>query len=134
MTSNMRSAVCVAWSEPKVSTCKLGIKCRRIASPAFHRNSPEQHNKGERRHRVFLKEFEIMPSTLLTRPLEVILVFFLLPFVLMEYLFEGISLLFGLISLLQLENRTSGLRFITSSYNTADVIKAKFPNSIAVRS
>ena len=75
-----------------------------------------------------------MPSTLLTRPLEVILVFFLLPFVLMEYLFEGISLLFGLISLLQLENRTSGLRFITSSYNTADVIKAKFPNSIAVRS
>ena len=65
-------------------------------------------------------------------PLNALVVLLILPFVGMEYIFDGLSLLATVGCLLRCDDRLSALRFVTA-YSTG-MLKTKLPNSIAVRS
>lgn len=66
-------------------------------------------------------------------PLNIILMLLLLPVMLFEYISDGLTMLASIISLLQCDDRKTAFKFLTA-YQTGQLIKAKFPNSIAVRS
>lgn len=66
-------------------------------------------------------------------PLNVVLMILLLPVLLVEYVVDGLTMLVSITSLLQCEDRKTAFKFITA-YQTGHLLKAKFPNSIAVRS
>ena len=70
---------------------------------------------------------------LLMLPVNAVVLFMLLPFVLARYFLSCLSLLVSVGALLQYEDRRSALRFSTA-YSSDTVLKARFPNSIAVRS
>ena len=66
-------------------------------------------------------------------PVRAAVVMVVLPFVVLEHVFDGLSLLASVGSLLQCDNKVKALRFIIS-HNTGTLLKVKLPNSIAVRS
>lgn len=66
-------------------------------------------------------------------PVSVLAVVLFLPFVAMEYVFNGLSLLATMGALLRCDNKITALKFITA-HSTGSLLKAKLPNSIAVRS
>lgn len=66
-------------------------------------------------------------------PVSVLAVLVVLPFVAMEYVFSGLSLLATVGALLRCDNKITALKFITA-HSTGSLLKAKLPNSIAVRS
>lgn len=66
-------------------------------------------------------------------PVNLLLMFLLLPVLIMEYILGGLTLLASIGSLLLCEDRGLALKFITA-YQSGALLKAKFPNSIAVRS
>lgn len=66
-------------------------------------------------------------------PLDALLLVLLLPVLVIEYIIGGLTILASLVSLLQCEDKMSAFKFITA-YQTGALLKAKFPNSIAVRS
>ena len=66
-------------------------------------------------------------------PLNLLIMLVLLPVLVVEYIIGGLSLLVSICSLLQCEDRGLALKFITA-YQSGALLKAKFPNSIAVRS
>ena len=66
-------------------------------------------------------------------PLNLLIVLILLPVLVVEYVISGLTLLASIGSLLQCEDRGLALKFITA-YQSGALLKAKFPNSIAVRS
>lgn len=66
-------------------------------------------------------------------PVNLVLMLLLLPVMLFEYVSDGLTMLASIISLLQCEDRKTAFKFLTA-YQTGQLIKAKFPNSIAVRS
>jgi hypothetical protein len=66
-------------------------------------------------------------------PLNILIVLILLPVLVVEYVIGGLTLLASIGSLLQCEDRGLALKFI-AAYQSGALIKAKFPNSIAVRS
>lgn len=66
-------------------------------------------------------------------PLDALLMVLLLPVMLMEYLVDGLTMLASIGSLLQCEDRVTAIKFITA-YQSGELLKGKFPNSIAVRS
>lgn len=66
-------------------------------------------------------------------PLNLLIVLILLPVLVVEYIVSGLTLLASIGSLLQCEDRGLALKFITA-YQSGALLKAKFPNSIAVRS
>lgn len=69
----------------------------------------------------------------LSVPVNFIIAVLLLPMMLIEYLLDGLNLLASIGSLLQCEDKTTAFKFITA-YQSGALLKAKFPNSIAVRS
>ena len=66
-------------------------------------------------------------------PINLLLMFVLLPVLVVEYVLGGLTLLASIGSLVQCEDRGLALKFITA-YQSGALLKAKFPNSIAVRS
>lgn len=66
-------------------------------------------------------------------PLNLLVLLVLLPVLAVEYVISGLSLLLSICSLLQCEDRGLAIKFITA-YQSGALLKAKFPNSIAVRS
>lgn len=66
-------------------------------------------------------------------PVNLLLMFLLLPVLIVEYILGGLTLLASIWSLLLCEDRGLALKFITA-YQSGALLKAKFPNSIAVRS
>ena len=66
-------------------------------------------------------------------PVNLLLMFVLLPVLVVEYILGGLTLLASIGSLVQCEDRGLALKFITA-YQSGALLKAKFPNSIAVRS
>ena len=66
-------------------------------------------------------------------PINLLLMFVLLPVLVVEYILGGLTLLASIGSLVQCEDRRLALKFITA-YQSGALLKAKFPNSIAVRS
>ena len=66
-------------------------------------------------------------------PANLLLLVLLLPVLVVEYAIGGLTLLASICSLLQCEDRGLALKFITA-YQSGALLKAKFPNSIAVRS
>ncbi len=66
-------------------------------------------------------------------PLNIVLMLLLLPVMLFEYISDGLTMLASIVSLLQCEDRKTAFKFLTA-YQTGQLIKEKFPNSIAVRS
>ena len=66
-------------------------------------------------------------------PVRAAVIVLVLPFVVLEHVFDGLSLLASVGSLLQCEDRTKALQLITS-HSTRSLLKVKLPNSIAVRS
>ena len=66
-------------------------------------------------------------------PLNLLLMVLLLPVMFVEYIIDGLTMLVSIGSLLQCEDRKTAFKFITA-YQTGQLLKAKFPNSIAVRS
>ena len=66
-------------------------------------------------------------------PLRAAVVVLVLPFVVVEHVFDGLSLLASVGSLLQCDDKVKALRFITA-HSTGALLKVKLPNSIAVRS
>lgn len=72
-------------------------------------------------------------GAVLKLPLNVLLMFLLLPVLVVEYVLSGLTLIASIGSLLLCEDRGLALKFITA-YQSGALLKAKFPNSIAVRS
>ena len=70
---------------------------------------------------------------LLKLPLDALLLVLLLPVLVIEYVIGGLTILASIGSLLQCDDKMSAFKFITA-YQTGALLKAKFPNSIAVRS
>lgn len=70
---------------------------------------------------------------LMLLPVNVVVVLLLLPFMVAEHVFDGLSLLAGVGSLLRCDDKVKALKFITA-YSTGSLLKEKLPNSIAVRS
>ncbi len=66
-------------------------------------------------------------------PVRAVVVMMVLPFVVVEHIFDGLTLLAGVGSLLQCDDKVRALRFITA-HSTGALLKVKLPNSIAVRS
>lgn len=66
-------------------------------------------------------------------PVRVAVVVMVLPFVVMEHVFDGLSLVASVGSLLQCDDKVKALKFITA-HSTGALLKVKLPNSIAVRS
>ena len=66
-------------------------------------------------------------------PVNLLVLVLLLPVLVVEYIIGGLSLLVSIGSLLQCEDKGLALKFITA-YQSGALLKAKFPNSIAVRS
>ena len=66
-------------------------------------------------------------------PVRAAVVVMVLPFVVVEHVFDGLSLLASIGSLLQCDDKVKALRFITA-HSTGSLLKVKLPNSIAVRS
>ena len=66
-------------------------------------------------------------------PLNMLLMVLLLPVIVIEYIIGGVTMLASIVSLLQCDDRTTALKFITA-YKSGALLKTKFPNSIAVRS
>lgn len=66
-------------------------------------------------------------------PLSALLIVLLFPALVIEHIIGGLTMLASLVTLLQCEDRAKAFKFITS-YQTAALLKEKFPNSIAVRS
>ncbi len=68
-------------------------------------------------------------------PLSAAIVFTLLPFILMEYVMDGLYLLASVPTLnILCDDKRTAFKFITSNHATVALLKAEFPNSIAVRS
>ena len=73
--------------------------------------------------------------TTLAVPLNAVIIAILLPVLVLKRCVTGLSdLLEGASSLFDLRDMKDALKFINSSEITESVLKAKFPNSIAVRS
>ena len=66
-------------------------------------------------------------------PINLLLMVVLLPVLVIEYILGGLTLLVSFGSLLLCEDRGLAFKFITA-YQSGALLKAKFPNSIAVRS
>ena len=66
-------------------------------------------------------------------PVNAAVMMVVLPFVVVEHIFDGLSLLAGVGSFLKCDDKIKALKFITA-HSTGELLKAKFPNSIAVRS
>ena len=66
-------------------------------------------------------------------PLSALLIVLLFPMLVVEHVIGGLTMVASLFTLLQCEDRMKAFKFITS-YQTAALLKEKFPNSIAVRS
>lgn len=70
---------------------------------------------------------------ILLAPVNAAVILMCLPFLVAEHVFDGLSLLAGVGSILRCDDKIQALKFITA-YSTGELLKAKFPNSIAVRS
>lgn len=88
---------------------------------------------------IALEKYNILTAIMaglqkvLLAPVNAAVVLIVLPFVVAEHVLDGLSLLGGLGSLLRCDDRVKALKFITAQ-STGEILKAKFPNSIAVRS
>lgn len=69
----------------------------------------------------------------LLMPVNALVVVMLLPCVVVEHVLDGLSLVASMGCLLQCDDKITALKFITA-HSTGSLLKAKFPNSIAVRS
>lgn len=72
-------------------------------------------------------------KTMAKVPINLLLMVVLLPVLVVEYILGGLTLLASIGCLLQCDDRKQALKFITA-YQSGALLKAKFPNSIAVRS
>lgn len=70
---------------------------------------------------------------LVLAPVNAVVVVVMLPFVVLEHMFDGLSLLAGVGSLLRCDDKVKALKFI-AAHSTGALLKTKLPNSIAVRS
>lgn len=70
---------------------------------------------------------------LLLAPVNAAVMLVILPFVVVEHVFDGLSLLAGVGCLLRCDDKVKALKFVAAQ-STGELLKAKFPNSIAVRS
>ena len=72
-------------------------------------------------------------KTVLRVPLNMLLVVLLLPILVIEYSLSALSMVASIGSLLRCDDKIVALKFIMA-YKTGELLRAKFPNSIAVRS
>ena len=71
---------------------------------------------------------------ILSLPLNAVLILLLLPLLLSEKLLSGLTVLTEMVLSAGPGDVTKSLEFLTSQANNNELLRAKFPNSIAVRS
>ena len=70
----------------------------------------------------------------LSLPLNCVVIILLLPLLVSEKLLSGLAMLADMLTAAGPADVTKSLEFLTSKANREDLLRAKFPNSIAVRS
>lgn len=104
------------------------VYCEVFARVIFYpQNRWEKHT-----YLLLTMSLEVLKNALRV-PVNLLVMVFLLPVLVVEYILGGLTLLASIGSLLQCEDRGLALKFITA-YQSGALLKAKFPNSIAVRS
>ena len=132
-TGPLRHATGSLWVGEKVYN---GVANQSVLS--FHpQRTSELQNLGNVTRNLAEKErFDMSLETLTNAarvPVNLLLMVVLLPMLVVEYVLSGLTLLVSIGSLLQCEDRGLALKFLTA-YQSGALLKAKFPNSIAVRS